>query len=320
MGISSVRGSSRNCAGYSGRQGGSMRYFGFITAMAALIVFGVGPLTAVNAESLAGTASGTLTINGKAIPLKYSYAMIQPNTFDPGKNDTAVLLTEEPLPEGALSGIGDLSEATRNCHDWAYFKINSSGKPIYERIDHPSIKGGKYSQIQMSGFTHADFVSRKAGKDRVEGSFATSKPEDFMTYQYEIKVDFSTPLLRAKLPEPLLDAKMGKALPADGGEPGRAYQAYRKAAKDKDIQTFRRVAPQTKDMSDSVLKDAMDFMDTVAPATPKISRGYVKGDRAVLYLEGVVEGAKCYGAVKLGTTGKAWYVVDESWSDKPPKR
>jgi len=52
------------------------------------------------AKSSAGKASGTLTINGKGIPLNYSYAMAQPNTFDAAKNDTTVLLTEKPFRKG----------------------------------------------------------------------------------------------------------------------------------------------------------------------------------------------------------------------------
>ena len=277
---------------------------------------------AAKAKSSAGKASGTLTINGKGIPLNYSYAMAQPNTFDAGKNDIAVLLTEKPLPEGALSGIGDLMDATRKQLGWAYFKINSLGKPIYEVIDHPATKEGKYSQIQMSGFTHANFVPRRMGKDRVEGTFATSNPKDFMTYKYEIKVEFSAPLLKAKLPEPLPNAKTGKALPAGGGAPGKAYNAYRKAIRDKDIAALRRTAPasQAKDMSDSDLEKMIDFMNTISPATPKITRGYVKGDRAVLYVEGILEGKKHYGTVELAAKGKTWFIAHESWSNTPPKK
>lgn len=277
---------------------------------------------AAKAKSSAGKASGTLTINGKGIPLNYSYAMAQPNTFDAAKNDTTVLLTEKPLPEGALSGIGDLMDATRKQHGWAYFKINSVGKPIYEVIDHPATKEGQYSQIQMSGFTHASFVPRRMGKDWVEGSFATSKPEDFMTYKYEIKAEFSAPLLKAKLPEPLPNAKTGKALPAGGGAPGKAYNAYRKAIRDKDIAALRRTAPasQAKDMSDSDLKKMIDFMTTISPATPKITKGYVKGDRAILYVEGILEGKKQYGTVELAAKGKTWFIVHESWSNTPPKK
>ncbi len=153
---------------------------------------------------VAGTASGTLTLNGKSVPLRHAYAMVQPNTFDASKRDTAVLLTEKPLPEGAIDGIGDLQEAThelirgRKHEGMAYFKINSAGKPIYELIDHPALLNGQHRQIQMSGFTHANFAPKQMGPERAEGAFVTSKPEDFMSYKYEIKVEFSAPLMTAK--------------------------------------------------------------------------------------------------------------------------
>jgi hypothetical protein len=159
---------------------------------------------AARGSSGVGTASGSLTLNGKKVPLKYAYAMTQPNTFDAKKNDTAILLTEKPLADGALEDLEDLQDATHplirsgNHDGMAYFKINSSGKPIYELIDHPALKAGQYRQIQMSGFTHAGFVPKKMERDRVEGTFATPKVEDFMTYKYEIQVEFSAPLVQAK--------------------------------------------------------------------------------------------------------------------------
>jgi len=307
---------------YASRPGSSIGCVCTIVAMTVIIAFGVCQSSTAEAQSSAGRASGMLTINGKGIPLKYSYAMAQPNTFDATKNDIAILLTEKPLAEEALSGIGDLRDATRQQQGWAYFKINSAGKPIYELIDHPATKEGKYGQIQMSGFTHASFVPGRIGKDRVEGSFTTLKPEDFMSYKYEIKAEFSAPLLMARLPEPLPDAKTGKALPADGGEPGKVYRAHRKAIKDKDITAFRRTAPdaQAKDISDSDLEKMLDFLNTMSPGALKITRGYVKGDRAVLYVEGVLEGEKRYGTVELAAKGKTWYIVKENWSNTPPKK
>ena len=307
--------SLRNFVGYAGRSARIGRAC-MIVAMTVIVAFGVRPSSAAEAPSSAGTASGTLTINGKGIPLNYSYAMDQPNTFNAAKTDIAVLLTEKPLAEGALSGIGDLRDATGKQHGWAFFKIDTDGKPIYEVIDHPSMN----SQIQMSGFTWAKFLPKRRGTDRVEGSFATSKPEDFMGYKYEIEAEFSAPLLKAKLPEPLPDAKTGKALPADGGEPGKAYKAHRKAILFKDIAALRRTAPEAIDMSDSDLEKMIDFMKAISPAAPRIKSGYIKGDRAVLYVEGVFEGKKNYGTVELVAKGKTWYIVKENWSDTPPKK
>jgi hypothetical protein len=206
--------------GRADRHGRTARCARLVVAATALVAVGVAWPAAAQAQSRAGTASGTLTLNGKAVPLKYAYAMIQPNTFDAAKNDTAVLLTEKPLPDGALDGLKDLWEATHPLlrsgkHEgMAFFKINSDGKPIYELIDHPAVKQGKYGQIQMSGFTHAGFVPKKMGPDRVEGTFVTSQPEDFLSYKYEIEVDFSAPLPTAKRPPTAPSAKTGKALPA----------------------------------------------------------------------------------------------------------
>jgi hypothetical protein len=313
MNKSGISDSSRNFVNYMGRPGSGLGRTCIIIAMTVIIALGVCRSSTAEEQSPAGTASGSLTINGKGIPLKYSYAMTQPNTFDAAKNDLAVLLTEKPLAEEALSGLEDLRDATRKQQGWAYFKINSDGKPVYELIDHPSTNG----QIQMSGFTHAGFVKGKMGKDRVEGSFTTLKPEDFMTYKYEIKVKFSAPLLKAKLPEPLPDAKTGQALPADGGEPGKAYKAHRQAIKDKDITALRKTAPDPRvnDLSDSELEKMLDFLNAMSPGALKITSGYLKGDRAVLYVEGVLEGEKQYGTVELTAKGKTWHIVKENWSN-----
>jgi hypothetical protein len=73
-------------------------------------------------------------------------------------------------------------------------------------------------------------------------------------------------------------------------------------------------------MSDSDLNKMIDFMTTISSDTPKITRGYVKGDRAVLYVEGILEGKKQYGTVELAAKGKRWFIVHESWSNTQPKK
>jgi hypothetical protein len=294
-----------------------------VTISTATVIFSVAidvtHSSAAEARPMAGKASGTLTIDGESISLKYSYVMAQPNVFDKKKTDIAVLLTENPLAGDAVKDVEDLRDATYKTHGWAFFKIDDKGKPIHEVIDHPAAGG---DILLMSGFTHAEFTSKKIGKDRVEGSFTTSKSEDFMSHKYEIRVDFSAPLLQAKRPEPLPNSKTGKALPGDGGEPGKAYRAYRKAILEKDIAALRETAPasQVQNATDEELKEAIEFMSDISPAAPKITSGFVKGDRAVLYLEGTLEGEKQYGTVEFAREKKAWYIVKENWSNTPPKK
>ncbi len=293
---------------------------GRILIVAAIVIAVVcsGQSPAVAAQSVAGKASGTLTIDGKSIALKYAYAMLQPNTFDKDKTDIAVLLTERPLNEGAVKDAEELDDAVGKEHGWAFFKIDDAGRPIHEVIDHPSAGGGR---LMMSGFTQAGFVQKKRLKDRLEGSFATRKVEDFLNHTYEIKVEFSAPLLQARRPEPLPDAKTGETLPPDGGEPGKAYAAYLKAVRDKDIPTIRKLAPvDEQGVSESELRQMLEFMAAISPSDVKIIKGYIRRERAVLYLEGVLDGEKQYGTVELAMKGRIWKVAKEHWADTPPKK
>jgi hypothetical protein len=284
-----------------------------------LIVHGdVNQSFAAEPQDIKGKATGSLTIDGKLITLKYAYAMAQPNTFDAGKTDIAVLLTEEPLDKDAFADIEGLDDAVKRQHGWALFKLDEDGKPIHEMIDHPAAGGGR---LIMSGFTQAEFVSKKMGKDRVEGSFKTRKTEDFMGHPYSIKVDFSAPILQAKVPEPLPDVKTGRTLPKGGGEPGNIYRAYLKAVREKDIAALRTLIPEkSQNMSDSEIKESLEFVAGLLPKNPKITDGYAKAGRAVLYVEGTLEGEKQYGTVELVKKGNTWGIVKESWSNTPPKK
>lgn len=265
-----------------------------------------------------GSASGAVTIDGNKLMLKHAYVMAQPNTFDEQKTDIAVLITGQPLPADALKDLEDLNDAAREQHGWVFFKINNERKPIHEVIDHPKL--GK-NRLMMSGFTNAEFSSKTFGKDRVEGTFETKKAVDFMGHQYEIKVTFQAPVLQAKQPEPLPDAKTGTALPSGGGEPGKAYLAYVKTIHTKDLKGFRKsLSPDKANLSDDELKEGLEFLGQMTPKDLKITRGFMAGDRAVLYVFGTIEKEKEYGTIEMKKTGAEWQMVSEKWSDKPPKQ
>jgi hypothetical protein len=263
-----------------------------------------------------GEVVGTLSIDGKTIDLKYAYAIAQPNVFDKEKTDIAVLLTEMPLQEGALTDVEDLGDAARGLGAFAYFKIQDQSKPVYEMIAHPVLGD---SRLQMSGFTHATFAPRALSRDLIEGSFRTEKPEEFVGHRYEIKVQFSTSITHAKRPEPLPDARTGTRLPADGGEPGKTYRRYHRALLNKDIDTVRNVAPEPDvPVSEEKIREAVEFMAELTPKDSTITEGYVQGDRAVLYLTGTLDNEKNYGTVEMIKKGGAWKIKKESWSNTPP--
>ncbi len=56
----------------------------------------------------AGTASGTLTINGKTAKLTHAYAARRPDPFDKSKQATYIILADQEVPVAALFDMGEL--------------------------------------------------------------------------------------------------------------------------------------------------------------------------------------------------------------------
>ncbi len=51
--------------------------------------------------------------------------------------------------------------------------------------------------------------------------------------------------------------------------------------------------------TDEELQRIIEFMAVISAVDPKITRGYVEGNRAVLYLEGTLDGEKQYETVEF---------------------
>jgi hypothetical protein len=271
-------------------------------------------------EAFMGTASGTLSLNGKAIALKYAYAMAQPNAFDEKKTDVALLLSRDPLTEGVFKDVEQLENVAYGMHGYAFFKINDEGKSVYELLEHPALNDKK---LISSGIVIAEFKRKVLDEKRIEGSFDTSGVSDFMGHRYEIHVQFSAPIQQAKRPDPLPDQRTGTLLPSDGGEPGKAYLAYVKAIGNKDMQTILKhfQAPAGGKTSERELEQSLDSLAEMAPKDHKIVKGYINtnGDLAALQLTAKEDGETVYGTVGLVNKGGIWKVINEIWSNTPPK-
>jgi len=271
-------------------------------------------------EMKPGTASGSVLIDGASVKLNYAYAMAQQNTFDKEKTDIAILLTEKPVPDETFKDVEDLRDVAVRQHGWLYFEINDEQKPITEVADHP-ILGDK--QIQMSGITRSDFVQKEFNKERIAGSFKARNAEKILGHNYEVEVTFNAPILQAKVPEPLPDEKTGKALPPDGGDPGKAYLNFVRAIHKKDLKTIKKYAPSPEEdieLNDEEIKEMLEFMAAFTPKNPKITKGFIEGNRAVLYVTGSLEGEKQYGTIEMIKKDGSWRVKEESWSDTPPEK
>lgn len=287
--------------------------FVLVSCLVAAAAFAAPP------ESPAGKASGSYSVDGKTVELKYAYAMSQPNTFDEKKTDTAILLTDQPVSDAELAGAKDLGRVgTSKGRNSVLFEIDETGRAMREVVRHESL--GEAS-LQMSGMTLADVKLASKTADRVEGSADTKKPEDFVKHQYAIHAKFSASIRAARRDAPLPSAKSGKKLPKGGGEPGKAYLAFEDMIRKKDIAGLRKLKPAgVADMSDEDLKAGLEIMAAMTPEKISIDDGYIDGDLAVLYVSGLQEGKKQYATVRMTKGDGVWRATEQKWSDKPPER
>ena len=70
-------------------------------------------LSTAGARAQDARASGTLTINGTAVPLKYVYANPQPASFDKNGEDIRIRLSDVPLPAEATTDDFELLKLAR---------------------------------------------------------------------------------------------------------------------------------------------------------------------------------------------------------------
>jgi hypothetical protein len=108
--------------------------------------------------------------------------------------------------------------------------------------------------------------------------------------------------------------RVGAALPAGGGEPGAALQAYFKAIAANDFDTFVALSPPSWRASMQASKakgEAQLEIDAVAvelPSTPAITGGHGEAQRAWVDVTGTREGKPVEAVATLERDAQGWYV------------
>jgi hypothetical protein len=200
------------------------RFLPAIPTLFLAVLLGPGGAWAVPAASLArGTASGTVSLDGKAVSLHYGYAMAQPNQIDEKKTDTSILLTEKPIPEKGFEALVylemKLQDAARAQSNWILLQLDQDGRPIREVVHTDALEG----DLESAGTIKSDFTLGTRTKDRIEGALQTKNEEEFLKHKYATRIRFNA-AIRPVVSLP--GAKNGAKLAAGGGEPGKAYHEF----------------------------------------------------------------------------------------------
>jgi len=251
--------------------------------------------------------SGTLYNDGKAIALKHAYAYRMPDPFDKDKQITRVVFADKPIDAAALADASDrdgavddqLREATR-------VDLNLEGDGSVQNVNtHIGYSSG--SQSGSGWYT----LSLKRNDDkRVEGSFRSNDEADKKSGKY---YDLAFALDLPGAPD------LGAALPANGGEQGKAYLAYLAALKKGDIDALAK--SMTKARADELLAHRNDkdfkmmfgFIQGQALREPKYVKGNGKGDHATLEYAGKdADGNAVTSTVSMLREGGAWKMEKEA--------
>jgi ketosteroid isomerase-like protein len=231
---------------------------------------------ASNADAASG---GHFRLGANRIEARHAIAVAS----DEGRGDAPrvlVYLSDFPLDAGKVAAAFDPEDEVR-----AELGDRAGG---YVRvcIDADGAECGMFfnrrqpdDSFNTSGYGTFELQRRDDG--HVAGSWVLAQPESFFDQTYDFDLSFDL----AVTPLP------GAPLPADGGEPGRAYRAWLAALAKGDVAALRQLVDSEhayrfpEDDSSNAKESIKDLRDGT-PLQVEISRGLVDGDRAVLWVEG----------------------------------
>lgn len=274
--------------------------------LASMLLLPAPPLFAAG-----GTAKGTMTVNGRKFDLAFAYATPKKNPFDKSKTDTLVILSDRPIPEKA---VYDEFEMMRVADD-----LQWTGVALQVTGDMSVVSGMFYSPAfeKMTSFSATGMhkVEAKAwAKDRVSGRAYMEAENEFFGNTYQYDATFDAPVIVDPGEGPL----PGKPLPAGGGEPGKAYEKYRKALFAGDLETLRTLvsAERAADMDKPEFKEMFPLIQEMMPKNIRITGGAIDGDKATLKVDASTKEEKSTGTITMVREGGQWKVQKESWSSR----
>ncbi len=204
--------------------------------------------------------------------------------------DAVAYKTDDGVEVALLSGAFDRKAAAKDRKIDEFDVMRSDGASVtlkigpdgdFNCIDSRSDEGGGSSC--NSDYTPAlKLTSRTA--DRIAGAFRLNANGETADVTFDLEVESAV-------------ARTGTALPADGGEPGRAVLAHFAALEMNDFAALKATAPpeQQEMMVEAEkageAKELFQMLRKMAPRKVRIVGGTVDGDEATVDFEGV-EGGK----------------------------
>lgn len=248
-----------------------------------------------------------LTVDGKVIPLPHVYAFTSENGFDEKKADVMLLFTDQPVPADAIEHNSKLRYlASEGKFRGVLISIDDQKQPYSTEVYQQDV------MHQGSGNALYLFDAKKFDRKSVAGSIRTSDEKEWKDHEWSFAAEFETPVLD------LLKAPAGKALPAGGGDPMKAYTAYQAALMSGDLKSLRKLvsADRAEQMNDPQFKEMLPIVQMMQPKQIAYVSGVASASKAVLTMSASNPGETMTGTITMLMEGGQWKVAEESWRSK----
>jgi hypothetical protein len=259
-----------------------------------------------------GKVDGSLTANGKTVPLKYGYAQTRKSPLDKTKNVVELIVTDQEIPPAALSDTFALMDAQDKQHLSGFTAtIDADKQVISATVFSPAFK--KMKRFSGVGMQTASLTAMT--DTHLAGSITMAKPDDFFEEHYQYNATFDVSVGKPAGP-PSPAALKGTPLPAGGGEPGKAYLAYLKLLAGGDMKAFLggvSAARAKEASSDPDFKKLFPLLQAMQPKGVKITGGAINGNSATLLATGKSDTQVSEGTINMVKESGGWKVEKEEW-------
>ncbi len=272
----------------------------------------------------AQTASGTFKADpgNFAISPKVSAAYIVRDQFNPREKEIEIILSTAPVD--VAKAVTNLTPHTTVINDPALTDTNyvlvwikSDGKVSMNATFSKTMT--QYLERTDSGGTFKAELSTNTAEKVAGRIFTTAPVKTRDGAAYSVDLTFS-----ANVTKP----PAGTALPAGGGDPGKALTAFNAARDKKDWPALKaglspaaaqRFVKSYNDDKEN-LADTLDTLNFWMPAKDvKITGGALLGETAILDLEGTMaSGIKALSLVRLRKTASGWVFEDAAMAGMLP--
>jgi hypothetical protein len=281
------------------------------TRKAIVLFAALGFLSPPAARADDGTASGTITVNGKTTKLSHAYARAVPGFFDKTKEDVQVILTDVPLDAKALEDEFErihLADAGK-LHAFE-ITLDAEGKPIST-----AFRDNGFKKASPSGLSSADVFTKKVfdGKT-VEGSYKSAKQGEFFGETYSFDVSFRAEITRAAKTVPPTAAETAAA---QKSPQAKVYRDFLNAVQKEDLAALKKLfsKEQAKNLDDPDAKKMLKMVKMMSATDIKVLKVVETGDAADLTVAGKQDGNVANGVVHMVKEGGAWKVQREEWKN-----